>query len=426
MKNTNRLVAMAGCVVLLGVGGTFAQDWPQWRGPNRNGEVTGFKAPKSWPKELTKKWNIAVGEGVATPALVGDKLYVFSRQADKEVTRCLDAATGKEIWKAEYDASGFSGPDGQYQGPRSSPAVASGKVVTLGVHGMVSCLDAATGKVLWRKDEFQARPRFHTASSPLIIDGLCIVQLGGPGKGAIVAYDLATGNQKWKWDGDGPAYGSPVMMIVSGIKAIVTPTEQNIVAVGVADGKLLWQSKYAQGRYNAATPVVDGQTIILGSGGTTAVKIEKGGDGFVAKELWTNSVQSAGFNSPVLSNGLLFGLTQGNELFCIKTKDGQTAWSAPVGQAAGGGVSGGQGGPGGRGGRGMGGGGGYGSIIDAGTILLALTPSSQLIVFQPSDKAYTELARIKVADTPTYAHPVVSSNRVFIKDQDSVTLWTID
>ena len=110
MKNSNRSVAVAGCVILFGVGGAFAQDWPQWRGPNRDGTAIGFKAPQTWPKELAKKWNAPVGEGVATPALVGDKLYAFARQEDKEVTRCLDVATGKEVWKDEYDALRFSGP----------------------------------------------------------------------------------------------------------------------------------------------------------------------------------------------------------------------------------------------------------------------------------------------------------------------------
>jgi outer membrane protein assembly factor BamB len=176
---------------------------------------------------------------------------------------------------------------------------------------------------------------------------------------------------------------------------------------------------------------VNGKTLVYaGSGrGATAVKIEKGTDGFVGKELWSNTEKSVQFNTPVLNNGLLFGLTLGNEFFCINSKNGQMAWTAPAAPAAatatpptapppGGG--------GGRGGRGMGGGGGFVSIVDAGPVLVALTPSSELIVFQPSDKAYTELARFKVADTQTRAHPVLSGNRVFIKDKDSVILWTIE
>jgi outer membrane protein assembly factor BamB len=402
-----------GCVLLVAASGAFAQDWPQWRGPHRDAKVTGFTAPSTWPKELMQQWKVTVGDGVATPALVGDRLFVFTLQEGHEVIRCLDAATGKELWKDQYEAQGATGPAARFPGPRSSPTVAEGKVVTLGVRGTLSCLDAATGKMLWRKDDFKGSwPMFFTASSPIVLDGLCIAELGGGSNGGIVAYDLATGSQKWKWTGDSPAYASPVLMTINETKLIVTQTNTKMVAVGALDGKLAWETPFAvQGRgYNASTPIVDGQTLIYSGSnrGTRDVKLEKEGDGVVAKELWKNADKSAQFNSPVLKEGLLYGITSANEFFCINAQNGQAAWSAPVGSTGGGGRA----------------GGGYGSIVDAGPVLLALTPASQLIAIQPGDKAYTELARIKVASTPTYAHPIVSGKRVFIKDQDSLTLYT--
>ena len=467
MKKLNRsLGVMSGCALAVVATCAVAQDWPQWRGANRDAKADGFKAPKSWPKELTQKWKVEVGDGVATPSLVGDKLYVFARQEGGEILRCLNAADGKELWRDKYDALGATGPAAGFSGPRCSPTVTDGKVVTLGVRGMLSCLDAAKGTVLWRKDDFKgATPRFQTSASPIVAGGLCIAQLGGGENGSIVAYDLATGEEKWKWAGDSPAYASPVLLTVSGAKYVVAETEKKLVALALADGKQAWETPFAvPGRgYNAATPIVDGQTIIYtGSGrGATAVKIEKEGDALVAKELWKNADNSVQFNSPVLKGELVFGLSGKNDFFCVNAKDGKTVWVAPFAKesapaaaagSAGGSPStpptnvtasvapggqpggpppegrGGPGGPGGgRGGRGGGGGGaGYGSIVDAGSVLLALTPASQLVVFEPSEKEFKELARIKVADTPTYAYPVVSGNRIIVKDQNSVTLWTVE
>jgi outer membrane protein assembly factor BamB len=385
----------------------LAQDWPQWRGPNRDAKASGFTAPQTWPKELTQKWKVPVGLGDATPALVGNKLYVFARQDADEVIRCLDAASGKELWQEKYAAQAVSGPATPHSGPRSSPAVADGKVVTIGVGGVLSCVDAANGKMLWRKDDFSgAWPRFFTASSPIVTGGVCIAQLGSESNGGIVAYDLATGDQKWKWTDDGTAYASPSLLTVEGTKMLVTLTAKKIVGLGVADGKLLWEAPFpVQGMsYNAATPIVEGQTVIYaGAGrGTKAVKIEKTADGFAAKELWSNPDNAVQFNSPVLKGGQIYGLSQKSVIFCLDAKDGKTLWTTELG------------------GR------GFGSIVDAGSVLLALTPKGELAVFEPSDKEYKKLATYKVADTETYAYPVASGKSLFVKEKDSLSLWNID
>ncbi len=408
MTNAKRAIGvLVGCVVLAAASGVFAQDWPQWRGPNRDGKVTGFTAPQTWPKQFAQAWRTTVGTGDSTPALVGDKLYVFAREGGDEVLACLSATEGTVLWKGKYPVEAISGPDAKiHGGPRSSPAVADGKVVTLGVTGVVSCWDADTGKLLWRNDEYKAVPQFHTASSPIIVDGMAIVQLGGQGEGAIVAFDLASGAVKWKCDGEPAMYASPVLLTVDGTKQIVTLTEKSVVGVAVADGKLLWQIPFVAGRmaYNAATPIVDGQTVIYcGSGrGTKAVKIEKEGDGFAAKELWSNAQLAPQFNSPVLKDGLVFGLTNRGNLYCIDAKSGKTDWTDknPLG--------------------------GFGAILDAGSVLLALPEKSGLIAFKPSGEQYEELARIKLSDGPIYATPVVSGKRIFVKDRDAVTLWMVD
>lgn len=440
----SKLTWILTCALAGASASAATSDWPQWRGPNRDGKVSGFVAPETWPATLQQKWKVEVGDGVSTPALVDNRLYVFSRQDGNEITRCLDADTGKEIWQDKYPSLAPQGPAAQFPGPRSSPAVAGGKVVTLGLHGTVSCLDAATGKKLWRKDDYSGdTPRFYTASSPLILDGLCVAQLGGQDGGGIIAYDLGTGEPKWKWTGDGPGYASPTSMTVGDTTLVIAETDRNVVALNAADGKQVWEAPFAaqgMGAYNAASPVVDGQTLIYSGGnrGTRAVKLARGDTGITATELWTNPDKSVQFSSPVVKDGLLYGLSQANELFCLNTQTGQVAWTTSLGGAGGrgpgmgrpgGGPGGPAGGPGGQGGgrpgRGrMGGGGrgGFGAIVDAGSVMLVLMPSSELIAFQPGDKQYTEKAKIKVADTATYAYPVVSGDQIFIKDQQSLTL----
>jgi len=407
MKHLYQMGVILVGALWLGATGVQAQDWPQWRGPNRDGKVTGFKAPKTWPKELTRKWKVTVGDGVATPALVGGKLYVFAREKGSEILRCLDAESGKEDWKDEYQAQGATGPASGFSGPRCSPTVVGDKVITLGVRGNFSCLDTS-GKKLWRQDEFKSWPRFFTSSSPIVVGDLCIAQLGG-GKGAVVAYDLTSGKEKWKWTGDGTAYASPVLLKLGDTKLIIAETEQNIVALNAEDGKELWKTSFAvKGRgYNASTPIVDSDTLIYsGSGrGVKAVKLEKKDDKVVEKELWSNSDHSVQFNSPVLKDGFIYGISSSDRLFCMNAKDGKTAWSTATG---------GRGRP------------GYGSVVDAGTVLFALTPSSQLIVFEPNGKEFKEIAKYKVADSETYAYPVVSGNRVYVKDRDSVAMWVIE
>ncbi len=401
------LLAVAATALLLT--SVSAQDWPQWRGANRDARAAGFKAPAAWPKELTQKWKAEVGQSDATPALVGDKVFVFARQGGEEAILCLDAATGKEVWQNKYDAQPATGPAGRHPGPRSSPTVADGKIVTFGVRGTISCLDAASGKILWRKDDYPgAWPRFFTASSPLIVDGLCVAQVGTKGNGAVVAYDMASGGQKWKWASEGPEYASPVLFTASGSKQIVTLAEKSVVGLNLADGKLLWQIPFVpQGMaYNSATPIVDGQTVIYsGQGrGTHAVAIEKQGDGFAPKELWANPDVAVQFDTPVLKNGLLFGLSNAGKFFCLDAKTGKTLWIDSVNR-----------------------GGAFGSVVDAGSVLFALTPKAELIVMEPSEKEFKQVASYKVSDKPTYAYPVISGNRILIEDQDSaVTLWTIE
>ncbi len=460
-----------------------ASDWSQFLGSNRDGAAAGFNVPESWPSELKKHWSVEVGDGLASPALVDGRLYVFARQGDRERVICLDAKSGEAIWTEDgYESPTIEGPASYHVGPRSVPAVAEGKVVTLGLHGVLSCVNASDGELAWRKKEFAGEiPGFFTSSSPIIVDGLAIALIGH-----VVAYDLESGEEAWIWDQDGSSYGSPALIDVDGQKAVVMPTRAKLVVLNASDGNLLHEMTYSQGRNNTAAPIVDGQTLyVAGPGrGMTAYQFKSASGGLEVERLWENPENSVTFNNPILSNGVVYGVDRNNELFSISAASGETAWKAPVGAAvaaagqgrpggeggprgggmrrqgggegqaqaggprgegmrrpAGGGEqaqSGGQGGPrrqggagggrGARGGRGgMGGAGpsGFGSIVVADSVLFTLTPSSELVVIKPSGDQGKELARYKVSESQTYAYPVIAGDQIFIKDQNSVTLYSV-
>ena len=408
MKTKHTLIAaLGGYLILSNVYPIYAEDWPQWRGPNRDGKINGFSAPVKWPDSLNQKWKTTVGSGDSTPALVGDKLYVFARQGGEEIVQCLNIADGKEVWQSKYEAQAVTGAAARHPGPRSTPAVANGKIVVLGVGGVLSCLDASSGKLIWRKDEYpKVVPRFFTSFSPIITDGMVLAHLGGQGNGALMAFDLNSGDIKWKWAAEGPAYASPIIITVEGVKQVVTLTEKNVVGVGLSDGKSLWQIPFApQGMaYNAATPIFDGQTIYYtGQGrGTKAIKLEKQGDTFSPKELWNNPL-TVQYNSPVLKDGFLYGLSDKAQLFCINAKTGETTWTDTAKR-----------------------GGNFCSIVDVGSQLIALPSTSELIIYKPGESQFSEVAKIKVAGTPTYAYPLFAGKNIFIRDQDSVAMYMVE
>ena len=172
-----RIKSLALIVALGGLSGVVsaqnALDWPQWRGPNRDGTLASFAEPKSWPENLTRQWKIEVGTGYATPIVVGNRVYAFTRQEENEVMRALDAANGKVVWETSYPApfqmnnsTSRHGP-----GPKSTPTFANGRLFTLGMSGIVTAFDAATGKQIWQKPSPPVEPTFHTAQSALVDRG---------------------------------------------------------------------------------------------------------------------------------------------------------------------------------------------------------------------------------------------------------------
>ena len=385
-----------------------AQDSPGWRGAARDGALADFKAPKIWPKELKEGWSVEVGTGHSTPALVGGRLYIHARQGDEEVILCLDVEKGTEIWRdsyeARYDMDPTAGKHGK--GPKSSPVVADGRLFTFGISGVLSCLDASKGAVIWRHDfadRFEkTSPRYGVAMSPIVLDGMCIVHAGGPEKGAIIAFDVATGKERWNWDGDAPAYASPVVATVGKTKQLITQTKSYAVGLSPSDGSLLWKLEYKTAYdQNSVTPLVVGNLLILSGykNGTIAYTL----DGGKPEEAWKTTKVSMYMSSPVAAGDRFFGFSEKRrgQYFCADAKSGETLWTGDGRQGANAAV-----------------------LIGDGAII-ALNTKSELIVFTAGDKKYEELARYKVAKTPTWAHPVISGRAVYVKDEKSVTRWDI-
>lgn len=403
----NTLFLSLVIIILICCSNLYCQDWPQFRGSGRDSKVTGFKVPKAWPAELKQVWKVNVGFGDATPVLLGKKIYLSVRQGSDEVILCLDAETGKEIWRSPYPAGAVTGPATSHPGPRGTPAVSDGKIVTFGVTAILSCLDASTGKVLWRRENPENLiPQFFTGMSPLITGGLCIAHLGTRDKGQVVALDLATGNEKWKLEGDGPSYASPSIMTVDKQKLVVVQTEKNLIALSLSDGKLLWQvsAPVQQRFYNCTSPYINGQIIYYtGQGtGTKAIQVSRENDKFITKELWSNSEIGAKWNTPILKDGFLYGFTDQKRIYCINASTGKTAWYDNTVNSD------------------------FSTIVDCGQVIAGLTSTGNLIVMKPDPAAYTEVAKYKVSDTPVYAFPVIAGNVIYVKDSETLMMYRLE
>jgi len=235
---------------------------------------------------------------------------------------------------------------------------------------------------------------------------LCIVHLGTKDKGQVVALDLATGREKWKWEGDGPAYASPSVMIMDKQKHIVVQTEKNLLALSLADGKLLWQvpTPVMQRFYNCTSPYINGEIIYYtGQGsGIKAIQVLKEGGKYVTKELWSNPEIGAKWNTPVLKDGFLYGFTDQRRIYCIDASTGTTAWYDTAVNSD------------------------FATIVDCGPVIIGLPSTGNLIVMKPDPKAYTEVAKYKVAETPVYAFPVISGNVIYVKESENLIMYSLE
>jgi hypothetical protein len=418
MGSRARLAVRASIVglglILLPGAVAAAEDWPQWRGPRRDGAAEGFLAPKVWPKQLKRQWRVEIGEGHASPVVAMGRVFVLARQDDKEVVRALDLADGKQLWSQSYAApftrSLYALSHGK--GAKSTPAVADGRLFTLGIGNIFSAWDARSGRPLWQHDfakRFTSRSMLYygTADSPLVTSDLAVAYVGGRGAGALVALDPASGRTRWEYTGDGAAYASPILADVQGAPQIVTQSQTACIGISPADGSRLWSIPFTTSYdQNIVTPVVLGDRLIF-SGldkGTFAYRLQKSQGRWSPVEIWHNEEISMYMSSPVVVGDRLFGLAnrRRGQFFLLEGATGKTLWTGDgrIGENA--------------------------AILRAGEVLLALTTGSELLVLKPQGDAVTTVARYQVADTPTWAHPALVGNTILIKDLTSVAAWTAE
>jgi outer membrane protein assembly factor BamB len=410
MRTQQHILLAVMMLVLTVVTAAQGPDWWQWRGPNRDGAIASFTEPKPWPEMLMQKWKVEVGPGYATPLAVGNRIFMFARQGENEVMSALDAATGKVLWQTGYPASftmqkaaARHGP-----GPKSTPVFANGRLYSIGMTGVVTAYDAATGKQLWQKPGSTTVPMYTTHSfSPLVERGVVIFHVGGHNEGALTAYDVNTGDVKWSWRGDGPGYGSPVVADFAGTRQIVTITQGKLVSVDAASGALLWERDFASPNFtNSITPIVYGQTLIVGSGSipTTAISVARQGNQWVTATAWENADVPVRMSNGVIVRDMLFSLSTRNmgQYFSVDAKTGKTLWTSEGRQA------------------------GNASLVRAGDVVFSLEDDGDLVVFRGSPTSFDVVKRYKVADADTWTQPTISGNRVFVKDLTTLALWTIN
>jgi outer membrane protein assembly factor BamB len=392
-----------------------ASDWPQWRGPNRDGTAPGAVLPAKWPAEApAAKWKAAVGEGYSGPAVAGGRVFILGRVDGNERCLCFDADTGKELWKLEYPEA-FKAPDPTAgKGPNATPAVDRDRVYTLGLGGMLHCLDVATGKVLWKHDckaeywgvkkgllgDDSWFPPCGASASALVDGDVVIVPIGGKKAGTFTAFDRTTGKLVWSALDDRSSYASPLIASPGGVKQVIGFTGTRMVGVRHSDRELLWDVPFsARFEQTIITPVVWKDLVIVAGEGkaTTAVRVKESGGKVTKETAWTSADLKAYLTTPVVFADHLLGHdTRTNRLVCVSLATGETAWTSPRVPGK------------------------YHSLVLAGGLVLVLNSEGELFVFKATAAECTEVVRWTVAGKGTWAHLAVAGNRLYVKDRDTL------
>jgi len=396
---------LAGLTLMSATAGDTGHDWPQYRGAGRDGlsGETGLLTtwPASGPREL---WRAPLGEGYSGISAVGDRLYtMYARDGESRLV-CLAAGDGAEHWSMVL-GKGFK--EGHGNGPRSTPTVDGDMVFALSAMGRLVAVKAGDGKMVWEHDlkkEFDAKVAYFGASgSPLVEDGLVILEAGGGDARNLMAFKRDTGEVAWGSGEQKTGYSSPLAVTINGMRQVLFFTGTALVSVAPDSGKTLWSVPWKTSYdINAAMPVFmapDG--IFISSGydtGAALLKVSGQGDALQVDEVWRSRVMKNHFNSAVLVGGYLYGFDDGT-LKCIDGATGAEKWKQ----------------------RGF----ARGSLLAADGHLFIFGESGDLAVAQVTPEGYKETGRAKPMDGKTWTMPTLSHGRLYVRDEAELVAFDL-
>jgi outer membrane protein assembly factor BamB len=380
-------------------------DWPQWRGPGRDGVSTETGLLKQWPAAGPPlAWRVSgAGEGYSSFAVSGGRLFTLGARQDTEYVLAFDAASGKKLWEA---ANGRRFTNDRGDGPRATPTVDGNRVYVFGSSGDLSVLDAASGKVFWKQNLLEkyggSNIRWGLSESPLVSGDRIVVAPGGRGAG-IVALRKTDGTLIWKSQSDEPGYSSAMLHELGGVREVIVFTGQRALGLDLNDGRLLWSyDRVANDVANVATPLVHGNRVFLSSDyGTGAALLALTADGgrIGASEVYFTKEMRNHHASSVLVGDYVYGFSS-SILTAMQFETGKVAWrDRSVGK---------------------------GSLIFADERLYLFSEGGVVGLAEANPERYVEHGRFRLqtGGLPTWSHPVVSGGKLFIRDQD--TLYAYD
>jgi outer membrane protein assembly factor BamB len=378
-------------------------DYPQWRGRHRDGAASGFSKPDAWPDALRLRWKVDVGEGYATPLVVGDSVYAFTRRDGREGLSALDADTGQTRWRTDFPVSYelYEGAVDHGEGPKATPLFHNGTLYTVGISGTISAVEAVTGTVIWRKPVPSLQPDVGFAASPVADGDLVIVQ---EGYDALTAVEAKTGRVRWTVKNEF-RYASPIIGDLHGTRQVIAVAQHSVLGLSMANGAILWEHPWKSPYVQAITPALYRDTVIVSGEqrGVMALEPIKRGDTWDVHVVWENSDVSMYLSNPVVIGDTLFGLSHRNsgQYFALDASTGRVLWRDRPRRAT------------------------NSALVKADDLVFYLNDDAELIVARSSRTGFEPLKSYRVADSATWAQPAISGQRIFVKDVSSLAFWSL-